>query len=363
MKQQGKGVKQTILAVAGAFFALFFAALFAMGVARGNWLAELNRGVVIGGTFAFFALVVAAAALFLHARVNNPRRLELALLLAAFAGYLAAQIYIAFTLKNNFTDYWDFSIVAGAARHWALEGAPLDTNYFDLYPNNAALYLVLCGVFKLADAVGLGDFMLVGSALNIVMIDAALFVMYLLVKKLGGKRQAVFALLLAMLTLPLLLYTPIYYTDTLTLLFPVLTLYLWVLAKEHIEAGRRKKAIWVMALCGFVCALGAMLKITVLIALVAVVIDAVLNSKLKKVALAAAAAVLVFVGVYGALSFMAPRAQAMPPSHGYYYVPKTHWVMMGLRGDGGYYDPDYELTLSVPAPSAMNSCARRSNGA
>ena len=39
-----------------------------------------------------------------------------------------------------------------------------------------------------------------------------------------------------------------------------------------------------------------------------------------------------------------------------YYIPKLHWVMMGLHGNGNYYDDDYQLTLSVPADQRDELC-------
>ena len=29
-------------------------------------------------------------------------------------------------------------------------------------------------------------------------------------------------------------------------------------------------------------------------------------------------------------------------------IPKTHWIMMGLAGNGGYNNEDYVLTFSAP---------------
>jgi hypothetical protein len=150
-----------------------------------------------------------------------------------------------------------------------------------------------------------------------------------------------------MMTLPLLNYIAIYYTDTLTLPFPILALYLWLCAKENYKKKSYKKAT--LQVLGAVLSItaGSLLKISVVIVLVAIVIDAFLCFPIKKSLLIFASIIAFFCMMYFPANYAIMHAPFLPEDNPEDYIPRSHWIMMGLHDTGTYYDPDYKLTLSI----------------
>lgn len=92
--------------------------------------------------------------------------------------------------------------------------------------------------------------------------------------------------------------------------------------------------------------IGMLIKFTVAVMLIAVLIDSLLHRPLKQTGvLAGIAAAIVCVGFLGFQAMIYPahldRDQAREIN-----TPYLHWVMMGLKGEGGYNGADYEFTRS-----------------
>lgn len=279
---------------------------------------------------------------------DSPRRGETLILMLGFAVYLALQIWFAICLVSRRGYGWDFTVVAGAAMD-AVTGGVQGGEYFRMWPNNIPLFLLLVGVMKPFAALGVQNLAAVGIGLNILAIDASILLVYLCLKKLTHSRAAGFCgLFLCFVTLPLLSYVPIYYTDTLTLPFPVLGFYLWLCAKERLAAGQARVALGCAVGLAAALALGTMLKLTVAFMLVAIGIDALLTLRLRSSAALIGALLAAFCAVYFPLNAAAGHSSLLVEGTDDDYIPSLHWVMMGLSGNGNYNDDDYQLTLSVP---------------
>ena len=82
------------------------------------------------------------------------------------------------------------------------------------------------------------------------------------------RKSAVFGLILSFSFLPLFLYTPIIYSDTLSLFIPILFVYLYLnIDKEKVLT---KKNIILFALVGILLFFGKEIKITSLIIFIAI---------------------------------------------------------------------------------------------
>ena len=275
-----------------------------------------------------------------------------------FLLYLPVQIYIASQMYSVEGTSWDFNVVAGYAMEYAkcedvsnyrelMRGTPA-AMYFTRWPNNIPLYLLLGKIFRLCYSwkVSLNA---VGIALNIIAIDLSLIFMYFSVRKVSKvSATAATSLLLAALHVPLLVYVPIYYTDTLTLPFPILGFYLWLKVKEEIGKEKFSKAYIYAVALAVILGAGAVLKLSVIFFLIAAVIDGLVSLPIKKGILLAWAVLAIGIGVYCILNQACMNSNMVVSDEEDGYIPKLHWVMMGLQGKGNYYDPDYQLTLSVP---------------
>ena len=279
------------------------------------------------------------------------QRLVVGVLLALF---LCVQLAVGMVMRVEASAHWDFGIVREAAAQNALTGAVPQGDYFTLWPNNAPVYLLLAWLMRLPAALWGTEPACYAFAVvcNCLFANLSLFLCYRAACRLFGARVALFGLLCSFLLLPFTAYMPIVYTDTLTLIFPVGMLILWLGARDTLVAqGPRTRAAWLrvcarLALLGGLCAVGAKLKITVAIALAAIVLDALLLLRWRRALAACGVCCAAFGLGMGLLGLYCSRTALLPPRKAAEAVPYAHWVMMGLHGVGNYYDPDYQLTLS-----------------
>jgi hypothetical protein len=305
-----------------------------------------NPFVVLLGAAACVALTVWIYHLLCGFNFKNKRFFEITCLFFMFAIYIIIQLYVAREIETEFVHGWDFGTVVRYARDYVEFDIPGGV-YLSDYPNNIPLYLLLTLVFRLAKFCGI-DYGIAGIIFNIVMIDTALLVLYLCAKKMRGRKTAFIILLAALFTVPILLYVAIYYTDTVTMVFPIGAFYIWLFVKEKIAENKRYKACILIVLLAVVVAVGALLKMTVAIVGIAILIDAALSFKLKKAIAVAVLAVVVFAGVFVPANAAMPYAKSLEPPDASRYFPSSHWIMMGLNGVGSYNSSDIAMVENMP---------------
>lgn len=159
---------------------------------------------------------------------------------------------------------WDVAYVYGTAEELARGQALSNADYFSLCPNNAPLTLLQAIPLWVAVKLGLAVPFVVLPYLDAVLLNLTAYLCLLCVRRLTSSRFAQ-GLALAVATAwiavsPYLLYP---YTDTYSILFPVLALYLYL-------SCHRPALKWF--LISLVCFFGGSIKPTVLIFLIALVL-------------------------------------------------------------------------------------------
>ena len=168
------------------------------------------------------------------------KRLRRTLLAAFFTLCFLAQAHVGRALVVGATGDWDFGIVLRAALDFAADGAQGGI-YFNNFPNNQPLMLLLAGLFRLLRACGVTEeyeLLVWGMRFGAVLLQLALFFLYLCAARLLGRRAGALALLLGAATAPFLLYAPVYYTDTVTAPIPIAILYCWLRLRAARREGR-----------------------------------------------------------------------------------------------------------------------------
>ena len=330
-------------------FCLGFLWVFVTFFTRESIYRHFNSIIIVFGMLAFVALYFILFKLGYGLRSSSPRFTLYTLLFFLAGIYLMLQLVFARELYTYMGQSWDFGIVTSAAMKYVVHDMPID-RYFNMFPNNIPLLLLFIAIFKPAYALGITNFTDIGIFMNLVSLNVSLLLVFLTVKKIKGSRTAaVVSIIAMMITLPLLAYMAIYYTDTLTLIYPILSLYLWLCAKENLQSGKNKKAFIQIGFAALSAVAGGLLKISVLIVLIAIVVDAFISLKINKKSLIAVGLVAVlFFAVYLPSYQAIMNAPILPEKNIEDQIPWTHWVMMGLQGNGNYYDPDYKMTIAIP---------------
>ena len=241
--------------------------------------------------------------------------------------------------------HWDFKWIMDSAEQLSRTGTTENAFYFAVFPNNIGALVITTVAMFIAGGNEVGAYIA-----NIIFVLLSFIFLALSAKKIGGIQLAINAELLMLLCFPSFLYTPIVYTDTLSIFIPILTLYLWLMSKD--EENEKKKYILfiLMAITGIV---GYSIKPVAMIVYIAIIIETLfLNKKnLKYMLVSLSIFVILFTSYKVAINKLIIKDSQYP-------YPYTHWIMMGLNkpeseggssiGYGAYSEEDSSYTGSKP---------------
>lgn len=311
-----------------------------------------------GSAPAFAPLVISAVLVLLvlvfHLLGRCERFLEThyTLLLTGFlASYILVQLINANLLR--FQPGWDMNAIYQGAIDWAETGTFSEFfDYYSWFPNNLGGMALLAVFFSLAHILGITDYFIVACTVNALLDAAAILTAVSVCRKLLGVPHAVFSLVLFAASLPFWFMAPTFYTDSLSILFPVLVLFLYLKIRE---TEQWQKQLLLTVLLGVSAAVGTLIKATVLIMVAAVVLDSLLHrpwaQTVSLTIVSAAVVVAVLLGFQTAMySSFLDRDLAQKRN-----TPYLHWVMMGLKGNGMYNPEDYEFTRSFDDPTERDA--------
>ena len=195
-----------------------------------------------------------------------------------------------------------------------------------------------------------------GAGLNAVSILAAVWFGFLTVRKEKGNAAALLFLILCFLFLPYSLNVYRVYSDTLSLPYLTLSIYLFVLADRETRTGRRLPLFFT---AGLAAAVGALLKGNIWILVIAALIYRLVRVRDRKKApldlLCAALGLLLVTQIW---AFSADRLPWLDTTESdRYELPTMHWILMASEGDGGFDKDATEYMLSLDSVEARREAA------
>lgn len=336
-----KGLRQAALAVCAAVMAAATGWAYIVFAGASASLETLPFGA------AFCAAFVWAG----RALGRRPERRLKRIFPVVLAGMTAlyALISVWFMHAYRYTPVWDPDAVFTGAQNWlagSLTAANTPTfdaaTYFYYFPNNLGATLIMKCWFSLTRGM---DPYIAACTLNTALSAGMIAFTGLAAREMGGVRMGLRALLILGCTLPVWFSCAAFYTDFLSVCFPVGALY-FALKAEKAKGKWAQGAFF--ALFALMAAVGAMIKITVLILPIGVVLWQIMRRKWRFAACAALAAGLLFALGQLILHESVYPDQLDPALAAQMNTPLQHWIMMGLRGDGYYNGWDYEFTRSFP---------------
>lgn len=244
---------------------------------------------------------------------------------------------------------WDFGVVFYQAEELVNKTGEISSYFYEMYPNNYAILFIMTMLFKILKMFSL-DFLKGGILFNIIIIDSTLFLVYIISKKLYGPKTAILSLMLAVFITPFYMYSPIIYTDTISMPFPLIMILCYLKAKDK-EGAKRLLYIFVGAVF---MSLGILIKTNIVIFAIAIVIyDILTNKNIRKCILNVCIIASTILMVNTAFNMYLDNISPLKKSERGY--PATHWIMMGLAGNGQYNPADVEFTESLPSKEIRKS--------
>lgn len=252
------------------------------------------------------------------------------------------QLYCGYLLAV--TTSWDTEAVFRGAINLSQQGNLGNyRDYFHIFPHNLGATSILQLLFTIFSAKNTDDFYLIATIYNVSSNTLGIVFVYLICREIKGVKIAFLSLWLSSCCIPLYFYTSIFYSDTLSLPFVTLSYYLYlkILASES-----KNQQILFACLFAMACVAGTLIKFTVAIVAIAALIDVILRGHVKKYWLAVIVVATLFFALLSGFNHYRSTFLLDKNLSEQKQVPYTHWVMMGLSGNGAYNGSDYGYTHS-----------------
>ncbi len=271
----------------------------------------------------------------------------------AFVLLFTGGTVLAYFLR--FEPAWDLEAIYRGAEQWVLTGdftgyssKHCHADYFYIFPNNFGAMFLLYLWFRLFYLFGAENFYFAAVLLNMLLVSLTMVVSSRIAGRLFGKRGAVLLLCLFLFS-PFWFCGAVFYTDTLSMFFPVAS------AALFIEAKGRKPGMSA-ALCtagAILLAVGGAVKATVLILLPAGIITLALRRDWRRLAAFTLICTVSIISVNFIVGTIRGR-HLDPRKIEEERMPVTYWLALGCTGNG-----EYSNEIFSSARSAGSSDERR----
>lgn len=290
----------------------------------------------------------------LYKKLKIPSKKHEIIFLIIYFGFVSL-IQIIILKQLSVAPNWDFGMVFSNAKSFVYTGVReinVYPEYFQFFPNNIMLFTLEVIFIKIGSLFHIEAIYSV-YIMNIIFIDTALLLLYLTIRKISNSKNAVFSLILTLFFLPLFLYTPIIYSDTMTLFIPIGFVYLFNMKDDKKIISKRNIVIFI--LIGILLFLGKELKITSLIIFVALILGYfIIEFKLMKFVNIGISLCILIICELLFKTVIVNNDKFQFQVNDYGSIPVTHWIMMGVEdidtdnssrnSYGGYNENDYKLT-------------------
>lgn len=228
-----------------------------------------------------------------------------------------------------------------------------DNTYFSMYTNNIPFTLYLSKYYKLMIHLGVRNYTMAGSLLGVFAINASLFITSLILKEIRNRKTALFFLVINVFNPLIYIWGIFFYTTVIAIPFMMLSIYL------IIKMVKEKRFVYLCIetfVLTVVLYIGTQIRATTSFVLIAALLFILLKLPrshftrdnvlfgIKKLLSTIIISFLCFVFLSN--SYQSQLAQSMDADYSQTAFPPTHWIMMGLRDNGGFNWEDEQSTLS-----------------
>lgn len=305
----------------------------------------------------FFGVILAAVflaisyAIFpkIHKKYSNISDKNLSI---AFLIMLAIMLVVQFVLALNMISkpITDWHVINEVSKSYAINGnmehiydnLPYNRDYLARYTNNNGITVLFSFYYRIIYLISGTIPIEAPVILNTLFISASVVFCYLIAKKAFGNFYALITMILCILFLPYYTYCTYFYTDSISMPFVILSIYLFICGYDSKKILNK---IILFFFSGISCAIGFELKGSVIIALIAVIVYMIYKGGIKKILLGSGTIIAGFLVIAIAFNGLVSSLQITDEETLYReQYPLTHWVMMGLKDDGNFDQADSTFT-------------------
>ena len=326
-------------------FYLVFALCFTFVIANVIFANEYFKTVplIITSVLCLVIIFVIYTCLYKYVNVTVERYKKILIL---FIGVLFV-VEVVFGIILRYNPAWDVGAVHKGAAEWVETGT--FESYYDYYygcPNNLGPMAILAFFYKIASFFGVRDYYAVYVVVTSAIVNVTIALVSLICVKIRDIYHGLFVLVLFALSVQYWFIGGSVYSDTMSMVFPILCLWLYLKEKDSDE----KKLIIVYMLIGIISAIGSIAKFTTVVIVVAILIHIGLTKKTKELLKAGGLFVSSIVIINLCFSGYIYSNHLDRDIAAVRNRPYLHWTMMGLKGDGRYNPDDFNFTDSIADP-------------
>ncbi|MBP3420743.1 MAG: glycosyltransferase family 39 protein [Lachnospiraceae bacterium] len=318
-----------------------------IGRATGTVLWRILQWLLISTAFFVTGLLIYKKHLFIEKHANKIVYIYIIVL-------FCAQVLLGNELRV--IPKYDFSAIYHGAIDWLVTGTfEQFYEYYYYYPNNLGPMFFLMMLFQVASKVGIFDFYMIGIIVNCLMNGLMVWLTYVLCKRFFSISQAMMAVLLYAIYPPMYLLGAVFYTDQLTMMFPVALIIVFYIMRQKSDSI---SIIGWSVLISVICIAGYMLKPTVLIVWIAILCVLFLDRKWKHLLTLLVSFLLIFFVTHlGFDNYIysnhlnEEKAQMMN-------TPTETWILMGLNDNPGFSPEDTEFSRAIINPAERKEVVR-----
>lgn len=249
---------------------------------------------------------------------------------------------------------WDFGMVYNGALSQLDKFEYLSFYFVGYYPNNIPLLIVEMLLMRFFRLFGISDYLTPLIAVNMLIIFVSLICTYWYIYRRYNLQTATLFSFFFLLITPFYSYVPIVYTDTFSMIFPIVALLLYDLF-YHAEIKNKKLLI----ILGIWLSVGTLIKANVIIILIAILIHYFMINHWKTWIQFISILSICFIGTTLIYQVTIYPHNGMP--RGETGIPSTHWIMMGLNNPGGYNDEDANFSIGLKNEDKSNQEIKEAN--
>lgn len=309
-----------------------------------------NIFVIISTALMLFTLIGIGSYFYTNKKMPSEKQINIAVAVIMIIMFILQLTAGFFLISKPITDW---GVIDKIAHNYAESGnfdnmydglKKSSVGYMARYPNNNGILILLSLFYRCL-------YLICGNVpeyapviLNTIFIFVAVIFTFLIAKKIFNPFGALITVIFCFLFLPYYTYTAYYYSDSLSIPFTTMSIYFCILSVKQPKEKHLKRIIYlvVSALC---ISVGYTLKGSLLVILVGVIVYLALSNKLKYACISIISIVLAFCVFTMSINTFVKSFNFTTEEELYEQrYPINHWIMMGLHGNGGYYNDDAVFT-------------------
>lgn len=292
-------------------------------------------------------VLLSAAALWLEAFLERYQKILLPVFLILYGG-----IVFYFGIRSRGNPVNDSLAVINGAKYLAGLGDEISWTYFARWNNNIMPMVFLSLLFRVGNLLGFRDVYYFAVAVNTLQVVLALYLVFRICGRFSARRTAAAWIGMGMLSLyfPILGFTQSLYTDSLSFVWGIAAFFLWVGSREGDGGGWRFRIRDLSA--GILWGIGAQIKLTTAISLIAVLLYLLIFEKGKTAWKQGVTLLVPVLAIFAASSLYIGTLPCNEYNDTWGVPRATTHLGIGLMGNGGW-ETESEFFTGVTAIYGM----------